>query len=199
MNMPPTIRPIHVLLAANTIVLILLAAAQADAQQNRRPTPPGQAAGTPGAVPAGVPPVYAPYPARPEGPLDPVAGKYKIDAIDFLLMPGDAVEYKYRLAVDATMIYMWTADAPVRFDFHTVPDGRPIEASERFEAGEVTQASGVYKAPYAGLHGWWWQNNGTKEVNIRIHTAGFYSEARMFAGRPEGEPFEVKDPPAPEQ
>ena len=197
--MQSNMRTQRITLAVTATVLILFSTADADAQQNRRPAPSSQTAGTPGGTPAGVPPVYAPYPARPEGPLDPVTGKYKIDAIDFLLMPGDAVEYKYRLAADATMLYMWTADAAVRFDFHTVPDGRPVSASERFEAGEVTQASGVYKAPYAGLHGWWWQNNGTKEVNIRIYTAGFYSEARMFAGRPDGEPFDVKDPPAPEQ
>ena len=152
---------------------------------------------TPGGTPAGVPPVYAPYPAKPEGPLDPTTGTYKIDAIDFTLFPGQAVEYKYRLVEGATMIYTWKADAPVRFDFHTVPDGKPISASERFEAGEVTQASGVYKAPYTGLHGWWWQNNGQKEVTIRIQTAGFYSQAMMFSGSPEGEPFPVQDPPPP--
>lgn len=152
---------------------------------------------TPGGVPAGVPPVYAPYPAKPEGPLDPAQGTYKVDAIDFTLFPGQAVEYKYRLPEGATMIYTWKADAPVRFDFHTVPDGKPISASERFEAGEVPQASGVYKAPYTGLHGWWWQNNGEKEVSIRVQTAGFYSQAMMFSGSPEGEPFPVQDPPPP--
>jgi hypothetical protein len=156
-----------------------------------------QTAQTPGGIPAGVPPVYAPYPARPEGPLDPTKGTYKIDAIDLTLFPGQAVEYKYRLPEGSTMIYSWKADAPVRFDFHTVPDGKPVSASERFEAGETAQASGVYKAPYTGLHGWWWENSGMKEVTIRIQTAGFYSEAMMFSGSPEGEPFEVKDPPPP--
>ena len=79
------------------------------------------------------------------------------------------------------------------------PDGRPASASERFEAGETLQASGVYKAPYAGLHGWWWENTGKTEVTIRVQTAGFYSQALMFAGSPDGEPFEVQDPPPPTQ
>jgi len=156
-----------------------------------------QSAQTPGALPTSFPPVYAPYPARPEGPLDPVAGTYKVDAIDFTLLPGDSGEYKYRLVEGATMIYQWKADGPVRFDFHTVPDGKPVSASERFEAGETTQASGVYKAPYTGLHGWWWQNSGKEIVNIRIQTAGFYSQAMMFGGGPDGDPVEVQDPPNP--
>lgn len=156
-----------------------------------------ETAQTPGGIPSGFPPVYAPYPARPEGPLDPTKGSYKIDAIDLTLIPGQTVEYKYRLPQGATMIYMWKADAPVRYDFHTVPDGKPLSASERFEAGESATASGVYTAPYSGLHGWWWENTGMKEVTIRIQTAGFYSQAMMFSDSPEGEPFEVQDPPPP--
>jgi hypothetical protein len=80
------------------------------------------------------------------------------------------------------MIYTWKADAPVRFDFHTVPDGMPTSESERFEAGESTEISGVYTAPYAGLHGWWWENTGTRPVTIRVQSAGFYSQAMMFGG-----------------
>lgn len=154
---------------------------------------------TPGGVPSGVPPVFAIYPAKPEGPLDPIAGTHKVDAIDFLLMPGDSVEYKFRLAEGATMIYTWKADGAVRFDFHTVPDGKPVSASERFEAGEAMQGAGSYKAPYAGLHGWWWENRGTREVNIRVQAAGFFTQAMMFTGSPAGEPFEVQDPPVPPQ
>jgi hypothetical protein len=172
------------------------ATAQSTASRSSQPTT-SQSAQTPGALPTSFPPVYAPYPARPEGPLDPVTGTYKVDAIDFTLLPGDSGEYKYRLVEGATMIYQWKADGPVRFDFHTVPDGKPASASERFEAGETTQVSGIYKAPYTGLHGWWWQNAGKEIVNIRIQTAGFYSQAMMFGGGPEGTPIEVQDPPPP--
>ena len=153
---------------------------------------------TPGGTPAGVPPVYAPYPARPEGPLDPRTDSYKIDAIDMTLFPGQAVEYKYRLVQGATMIYSWKADAPVRFDFHTVPDGKPISASETFMRGTVSQGQGTYRAPYPGLHGWYWKNAGKEPVTIVLNASGFFTEARMFSGDPVGEPMEVKDPPPPE-
>jgi hypothetical protein len=143
--------------------------------------------------------VYAPMTARPGGPIVPRptgAPGHKVDAIEFLLTPGQTVEYKYRLDQGATMIYSWEADGPVRFDFHTVPDGKPISASERFEAAERQVVRGTYTAPYPGLHGWWWENTGKDFVNIKVQTAGFYTGAVMFSGS-EQTPFEVQDPPPP--
>ena len=155
------------------------------------PTPPP-------APPAPVIPVYSPMAAKPGGPITPRPTSYKVDAIDFLLFPGDSVEYKFRLDKGALMIYTWKADMPVRFDFHTVPDGKPISASERFEAAEKRELNGSYVAPYAGLHGWWWENPGKEPVNIRIQAAGFFTEAVMFSGG-DPTPFEVRDPPPPEE
>ena len=153
---------------------------------------PGGSAG----IPASPIPVYAPMAAKPGGPLQPRPGGYKVDAIDFLLVPGQSMEYKYTLDKGATMIYSWKADGVIKFDFHTVPDGKPISASERFQAAEVMEASGVYVAPYPGLHGWWWENSTDKDVMIRVNTAGFYTGATMFSdGEPT--PMEVADPPAP--
>jgi hypothetical protein len=143
-------------------------------------------------------PVYSPMAAKPGGPITPRPTGYKVDAIDFLLFPGQTVEYKFRLDKGATMLYTWKADMPVRFDFHTVPDGKPISASERFEAAERTETSGTYVAPYPGLHGWWWENPGKEPVNIRVQAAGFFTGAVMFSGT-EQTPFEVKDPPTAEE
>ena len=153
--------------------------------------------GTPGGVPSGVPPVYAAMPARPEGPLKPRPAAYKVDAIDLTLIPGQAVEYKFRLDQGAVMIYSWKVveGTNVRFDFHTVPDGKPISASERFMAAETSQANGHYVAPYAGLHGWWWENSGKDIATIRINASGFFTGAVMFA--PEPTEMEVQDPPPP--
>jgi hypothetical protein len=173
--------------------------AAAQQQQTAAPAPQQQTGmGTPGGVPSGVPPVYAPMDARPEGPLKPRMTGYKVDGIDLTLEPGQAVEYKFHLEQGAVMIYTWKVveGANVRFDFHTVPDGRPISASERFMAGEVSQSSGTYTAPYAGLHGWWWENTSKGTATIRLNAAGFFSKGVMFA--PEPYDMEVQDPPVPE-
>ena len=131
------------------------------------------------------------------GPISPQPNSYKVDAIEFLLIPMGSVEYKYHLEKGATMVYSWTATGPVAFDMHTQPDGKPPEASDSFEAGEGAKGNGSYAAPYPGIHGWYWQNRTDKDVTIRVTTAGFYTAAKMFDETGASYDYEVKDPPPP--
>jgi hypothetical protein len=154
---------------------------------------------TPQAInPVGGQPGGPPIAPKPGGPLTPSATTYKVDAIEFGLMPDQFVEYKFRLNTGQMMVFNWKASTPVDVDFHTVPDGKPISASETFMRGTVSSGQGTYRAPYPGLHGWYWKNSGKEMVTIVLNASGFFTEARMFSGDPVGEPMEVKDPPAPE-
>ena len=150
--------------------------------------------------PVGGQPGGPPIAPKPGGPLTPSATTYKVDAIELGIMPGQFVEYKFRLKTGAMMVFNWKAEAPVDVDFHTVPDGKPISASETFMRGPASSGQGTYRAPYPGLHGWYWKNTGKDKelVTIIINASGFFTEARMFSGDPVGEPMEVKDPPPPE-
>jgi hypothetical protein len=148
--------------------------------------------------PAGGQPGGPPIAPKPGGPLAPADTTYKVDAIEFLLVPNQFVEYKFNLKAGATMVFNWKSTAPVDVDFHTVPDGKPISASETFMRGTASSGSGVYRAPYAGLHGWYWKNIGKENVGIIINASGFFTEARMFSGDPVGELMEVQDPPPPQ-
>jgi hypothetical protein len=148
--------------------------------------------------PAGGQPGGPPVAPKPGGPLTPSATTYKVDAIEFLLIPDQFVEYKFNLKPGQVMVFNWKATAPVDVDFHTVPEGKPISASETFMRGVASSGQGTYRAPYAGLHGWYWKNTGKGEVRIVLNASGFFDEARMFSGDPVGEQMEVKDPPPPE-
>jgi hypothetical protein len=148
--------------------------------------------------PVGGQPGGPPIAPKPGGPLTPSATTYKIDAIEFVLKPEQFVEYKFQLKTGAMMIFNWKSSAPVDVDFHTVPEGKPISASETYLRGKFGNGSGTYRAPYPGLHGWYWLNSTKEEVKIVLNAAGFFTEARMFSGDPVGEPMEVKDPPPPE-
>ena len=148
--------------------------------------------------PVGGQPSGPPVTPKPGGPLTPVDSTYKVDAIEFLLVPGQFVEYKFNLKTGQTMIFNWKSTAPIDVDFHTVPDGKPISASETFMRGVASSGQGWYRAPYPGLHGWYWLNTTKENVGIVLNASGFFTEARMFSGDPIGEPMEVKDPPPPE-
>lgn len=177
------------LLRASALALALaVSAASAPVAFAQATAPPNPAGGQPGG-----PPITP----KPGGPLTPSPITFKRDAIELFVVPGQFVEYKFQLKAGGMMIYNWKADGPLDVDFHTVPEGKPISASETFMRGVASSGQGSYRAPYAGLHGWYWKNAGSKPVKIVINAAGFFSEARMFSGDPVGEPMEVQDPEPP--
>ena len=139
-----------------------------------------------------------PITPKPGGPLTPSKTTYKVDAIEFFLTPDQFVEYKFRLNTGQRMIFNWKATGPVEVDFHTVPDGKPISASETYQRGQMSSGSGDYRSPYPGLHGWYWHNTGKEGVKIVLNASGFWTEAWMFSGDPVGEPMELQDPAPPE-
>jgi len=139
-----------------------------------------------------------PITPKPGGPLAPSKSTYKVDAIEFFLTPDQFVEYKFRLNTGDRMMFNWKATGPVEVDFHTVPDGKPISASETYFRGPASSGSGNYRSPYPGLHGWYWHNTGKEGVKIVLNAAGFWTEAWMFSGDPMGDPMPLQDPKPPE-
>lgn len=119
-------------------------------------------------------------PTSAGGPVFSQPGGYRTDAREFKLGPYEYIEFKYALEPGASMLYDWRASAPVTFNLHTDPADKPEDASESFEKGEAGEKHGAYIAPYAGLHGWYWENPGGAEITVRLSAAGFFSTAREF-------------------
>jgi hypothetical protein len=131
--------------------------------------------------PVGARPVAAPagiYTAQP--------GIFKTDSEDLSLMPGEGVEIKYHMQKGAGMVYSWKATGPVAFEFHGEPDNKPnkdyFESYELNDQAGSDHSYGSFTAPSTGIHGWFWENKGKKEVQIHLVTAGFYDNAKMLAG-----------------
>jgi hypothetical protein len=114
------------------------------------------------------------------GPVGEYPAEFKLDVFEVTLQPYDYIEYKYHLEQGATMLYSWTASAPVIHDFHGerssgASDGGPAEVS--FDGQDRRQASGSFTAPFSGIHGWFWENPGGESIHIRLTSSGFYSSA----------------------
>jgi hypothetical protein len=131
-------------------------------------------------------PVGARPVAAPAGIYITQPGIFKTDSEDLSLMPGEGVEIKYHMQKGAGMLYSWKATVPVAFEFHGEPDNKPNK--DYFESYELNDQAGSYHsngsftAPSTGIHGWFWENKGKKEVQIHLVTAGFYDNAKMLAG-----------------
>ncbi len=124
--------------------------------------------------------------AAPAGIYTAQPGTYKTDSEDLSLMPGEGVEIKYHMQKGAGMTYAWKATGIVAYEFHGEPDNKPNK--DYFESYELNdqpgsdRSFGSFTAPSTGIHGWFWENKGKKEVQIHLVTAGFYDSAKMMAG-----------------
>jgi hypothetical protein len=127
----------------------------------------------------------APTPAV-VGVYTPQPALYKVDSEDMLLRPGDGVEIKYHLQKGAGMVYAWKANGKLRFEFHGEPDQKPNK--DYYESYELDNkvgqdhSYGSFTAPSTGIHGWFWENKGNKDVEMHLTTAGFFDSAKMYAG-----------------
>jgi hypothetical protein len=125
----------------------------------------------------------------PRGTGSPLAvqpDRYMADEVSFTLEPAKFVEYKYRMDKGAPMLYRWQASGDLEFDFHTEPQNTESSAVVSFEKGTAPGKLGSYVAPFDGLHGWYWKNNGKTAVTITLRSTGFYrgpTEFRMDGSR----------------
>jgi hypothetical protein len=108
-------------------------------------------------------------------------GMFKLDSMEFTLAPKEGMEYKYRLAKGAGLLFSWVATAPVHFELHSEPEGGPKGYAETFDKHDSRDtAHGNYVAPFAGIHGWYWENRTDRNVVVRIVSAGHYTESLEF-------------------
>jgi hypothetical protein len=123
--------------------------------------------------------------AAPAGIYTAQPNPYKVDSEDLTLQPGEGVEIKYHMQKGAGMVYAWKATAKVQFEFHGEPDQKP--KPDYFESYQLDDklgqdhSFGSFTAPTTGIHGWFWENKGRKEVQIHLTTAGFFDSAKMYS------------------
>ena len=125
-------------------------------------------------------------PRGASSPLQVQADRYLSDEVTFTLEPSTFVEYKYRMDKGAPMLYSWRAAGELEYDFHTEPQNTESSAVVSFEKGNASTRLGSYVAPFDGLHGWYWKNNGRTPVTITLTSTGFYrgpTEFRMDGSR----------------
>jgi hypothetical protein len=106
---------------------------------------------------------------------------YKIDSRELRLGIGEGIEIKYHMQKGSGMVYSWTANRNVQYEFHGEPDVKPAGAGEDyFESYEKDdtvgqkESHGTFTAPSTGIQGWFWDNESDGPLTIKLVTAGFY-------------------------
>ena len=111
---------------------------------------------------------------------------FQSEKVDFTIAAGQGMEYKYRLEKGESLLFSWSATAPVNYELHAEPDGAPRGYAQSYEKGQSRpQASGTLTAPFPGIHGWYWENTPGADVTVTLTTAGYYNLSLEFrAGAP---------------
>ena len=127
------------------------------------------------AAPAATPPPLTP------GAFITQAAPFEQESIEIQLAPREGMEYKYRLAKGAGLLFSWTATAPVHYELHSEPEAGPRGYAETFDKHDARDAAhGNYVAPFPGIHGWYWENRSDRAVTLKLTTAGHYTESLEF-------------------
>lgn len=107
---------------------------------------------------------------------------WRTDVIDIPVKAGEDLEYKLDMKKGQGVVYTITygdLEHPglmeVEFHGHTEKDASGVgDLMFYSKTGGVAQ-SGVFTAPWDGIHGWYLKNDSAKDVTVQLNLAGFYA------------------------
>lgn len=102
------------------------------------------------------------------------------DRSEFILLPYESLELKYGMHSGDAMLFDWQADGELLYDFHSEPTGAAEGFAESFDDGRTAQNKGAYVAPFAGEHGWFWENRTANPVALSVQTTGFFTSVVLY-------------------
>lgn len=107
---------------------------------------------------------------------------WRTDRRTLTLAPHEGIELKAEMAQGDSLVFRWTATGPVKMDMHGERSLDAPDFSTYWKQKGLERAQGSFTAPFAGLHGWYWRNQGETPVTLTLETTGFYN--RLFAPKP---------------
>lgn len=103
------------------------------------------------------------------------------DTWEYELAPFESVEFKYTLPEGEPMTFRWEGTAPLHYDMHAHPFEGGEELTESYGIGEAQVMQGTYVPPFAGIHGWFWQNRSMDNVTLRLEASGPISASTIYS------------------
>lgn len=125
----------------------------------------------------------AAQPSKLKEVKSPGAAKHQADAFrtDLIDVPlkaagdpqdGHEIEYMVRMKAGDTLVYSWEtpAGSDVWHEFH----GHTPKTVTFYKKAEGPAHHGALRAPFDGIHGWYYENRTDKAVVVRLKLSGFY-------------------------
>lgn len=107
---------------------------------------------------------------------------YQESEYSIALASGEALEHKIAMEEGEMAVYAWTVemDQPellaVEFHGHTERLGEEPGTLMFYTIHSDGRESGTLKAPFSGIHGWYFNNTSEQDIEISLRVAGFFSD-----------------------
>ncbi len=164
--------------AAISAACLLLSACGGPSAETARPAPAVEPAAATPPVPEAVK-GWREYPLR-DGVVSIQPARWRTDVIDIPVPAGKGLEYKLTMKKGQGVVYnvsYGTLEHPglmeVEFHGHTEKVDGVGDLMFYSKTGGSPE-SGVFTAPWDGIHGWWLNNLSANDVTVRLELAGFY-------------------------
>lgn len=106
----------------------------------------------------------------------PAAGA-QTGEVTLTLQPDEGTEVKATMQSGGEFAYEWsTGGAKVNFELHGEETGAPSDEYTTYEKGTSAGASGKFRAPFSGTHGWYWRNRTSGPVTITVKANGTFEK-----------------------
>ncbi len=98
-------------------------------------------------------------------------------SVTLTLAPNAGTEVKATMRAGDEIRYDWSTGGPqVNFELHGEETGASGDDYTSYERGTSAGASGTFRAPFDGTHGWYWRNKTGAPVTITVRAAGAFSK-----------------------
>lgn len=111
----------------------------------------------------------------------PAADSLKADRFTFELAPFEGIELKYELNQGSPLLFSWSGTGPLDIDMHAHPYEGGEALTESYAIEKLGSQSGVYVAPFTGIHGWYWQNRTMQPVTLTLDATGAIVKSYTFS------------------
>lgn len=114
--------------------------------------------------------------AKPSSDTVEPEAAVKKEAFAITLQPQEGIEYKFLMQKYQKMHYEWiTNGEPLYFDLHGEPEGDNTGYFESYAIATSNTMKGSFTTPFAGSHGWYWENKSDKPVFVQLMVEGHYT------------------------
>ncbi|HQS22853.1 MAG: hypothetical protein V4546_05560 [Bacteroidota bacterium] len=117
-------------------------------------------------------------PSEADNPAPEIQLTQREDSVQVIVPAGKGLEYKIYMLKHGKMKYEWTTNNGVLyFDFHGEVKQAKATKAVYFESYTIANSNnmvGTFLSPYEGKHGWFFRNNGSKDVTVTLRLKGQY-------------------------